>query len=96
MTHRGRACTPAPSGLIAACRSRKRPEGIDVDATYADVLRIYGQPTSRGELSLAPVPSLWIDYDDRGVAFDFITETGEMILVKVSRPGARGGSSDAT
>lgn len=72
------------------------PEGIDVDATYADVLRIYGPPTTRGELSLAPVPSLWIDYDDRGVAFDFITETGEMILLKVSRPGGRDGSSEAT
>lgn len=64
------------------------PDGIGFDTSYSQVLDRYGPPSSSGELTLAPVPSRWIDYAERGVGFDFVSATGEMILIKVSRPRA--------
>lgn len=64
----------------------KTPEGIGLDATYAEVLQVYGQPTKSGELGLAPIPSRWIVYEDLGVGFDFVIATDQMIVLNISRP----------
>jgi hypothetical protein len=62
----------------------RTPEGVGVDASEAEVRRLYGEPYGAGELPQAPIPSRWIDYD--GVMFDFIAATGELISINV---GAR-------
>ncbi|NUO52808.1 MAG: hypothetical protein HOV80_28520 [Polyangiaceae bacterium] len=64
----------------------KTAEGVGMDARYDDVIRTYGEPSKSGELDLAPVPSRWIDYAAKGIGFDFITATGELITINVSIP----------
>ncbi len=60
-------------------------DGIGVDSTLADVTRVYGAPSEKGNLDLAPIPSHWVVYEDQGIGFDFIIETGEIISINVSR-----------
>jgi hypothetical protein len=58
------------------------PHGVTFDSTYEQVIAGWGEPTSKGDLSSAPVPSNWISYP--GVSFDFITANGHLFHVIVS------------
>lgn len=59
-------------------------EGINMKSNYKDVIQVYGMPEAEGELSSAPIPSKWIVYKNKGIAFDFIIATGEIITISVS------------
>ena len=59
------------------------PEAVTMDSTEDDVRRIYGEPDKHGDLSLAPIPSNWLNYDSRGLTFDFITATHQLISITV-------------
>lgn len=48
-----------------------------------EVLAARGAPLKRGALSFAPIPSTWLDYSV--MSLDFVTETGELIYMSVSR-----------
>jgi hypothetical protein len=62
------------------------PAGLDFDARAQDVIDRLGPPENRGSLTDAPIPSHWISYSSRGVGFDFIDATGEMIYFTVYTP----------
>lgn len=71
------------TGDYARYGGRSR-EGVGVDISHAEVLRMFGQPGRSGELAQAPIPSRWLDYEDRGIAFDFIVATGELISLNIA------------
>lgn len=62
------------------------PEGLDFDSRAQDVIERFGPPENSGSLTGAPIPSHWISYSSRGVGFDFIAATGEMIYFTVHAP----------
>ncbi len=74
------------TGEFAAFRGRT-PEGISMGSTYEEVLRVYGKPTQEGALDLAPVPSRWLAFEDKGIGFDFVIATNELVTVNVFSPG---------
>ena len=59
-------------------------ERIDFDTTYDDVIKEYGPPQDGGDNIYAPIPEKWISYDI-GIGFDFIIETGEIIIIKIQK-----------
>ncbi len=61
-------------------------ESISVDSRYNEVVRAYGKPDEKGELSLIPIPSKWIAYKARGMGFSFRHDNGRMIYLYVMRP----------
>jgi hypothetical protein len=63
----------------------RMPAGLTLDSTLDDVVRVLGPPDSRGELDTAPIPSTWFQYD-RGIGFDFVTATGQLVYLHVSAP----------
>ncbi len=74
------------TGEFAAFHGRT-PEGISMGSTYQEVLRVYGKPTQEGALDLAPVPSRWLAFEDKGIGFDFVIATNELVTVNVFSPG---------
>lgn len=60
--------------------------GLDFDTRAEDVIRLLGPPEHSGSLTGAPIPSIWTAYSSRGVGFDFIEATGEMIYITIFTP----------
>ncbi|MDX2204134.1 MAG: hypothetical protein NW223_15390 [Hyphomicrobiaceae bacterium] len=60
--------------------------GLDLDSNAKDVIEQLGPPEFSGRLPDAPIPSSWISYTSRGVGFDFIEATGEMIYITIFAP----------
>ena len=59
-------------------------EMIEFDTTYDDVIKEYGPPQNGDVNKYAPIPERWISYDF-GIGFDFILETGEIIIMKIQK-----------
>lgn len=61
-------------------------DGLDLDASLAQVLERFGAPEHAGDLPDAPIPSRWLSYTSRGAGFDFVEATGELIYVTIFVP----------
>ncbi|MEM9981400.1 MAG: hypothetical protein AAF734_02815 [Bacteroidota bacterium] len=55
---------------------------ITMDATYEEVINVFGPPLKEGHLSGADIPSKWLHYE--GVGFDFVIESGQIIYISIS------------
>ncbi len=60
------------------------PDHIQLTSTRQDIRQLHGPPDKSGALEFAPIPSDWISYN-KGVSFDFITETHQMIYFTISK-----------
>lgn len=60
--------------------------GLDFGSRAEDVIKRFGPPKHSGSLPDAPIPSNWTAYPSRGVGFDFIEATGEMIYITIFVP----------
>ncbi|MGD1840974.1 MAG: hypothetical protein ACFB0B_08780 [Thermonemataceae bacterium] len=55
---------------------------ITMDATYEEVIDVFGQPLKEGDLSGADIPSKWLHYE--GIGFNFVIESGQIIYISIS------------
>lgn len=62
----------------------KTDKGITMDSKKDDIIKAYGKPLLQGDLPHPPIPTEWMSY--RGIYFEYIKDTQELISISCSDP----------